>query len=274
MKFENPARPARTSCLQPLQCKVLDSRNFLGYKFIMFSAGTGALLHAAVIMDGSGRWATLRGLPRSAGHRAGVRAVRRTVEAAPEMGLGALTLHAFSSDNWRRPPAESANLMQIFSDYLRADTEYWVRRGIRLNVIGRRDRLPASLCTTITEAELATQTCQNFHLRLAIDYSARDSIARAASCLSAAGEVSKETFGLTLAEAIHGGPAPPDVDLLIRTGGERRLSDFFLWECAYAELVFTPRLWPDFDAIDLEAALREFRSRERRFGRIPESVTV
>lgn len=248
----------------------------MSYKSLMLAAGLGGqgASHVAIIMDGSGRWATRRGLPRNAGHRAGVDAVRRVVEAAPDAGVGTLTLHAFSSDNWQRSTDETTSLMRIFNDYLRTDVGSWGRQGIRVKVIGRRDRLPDWLRETIEAAEQATAGGRRLHLRLAIDYSARDAIVQAASRFPAAAEATKEAFTRLLEEVIHGNAEVPEVDLLIRTGGEQRLSDFFLWECAYAELFFTPRLWPDFSAADLEAALNEFRSRERRFGRIPDTVSV
>ena len=218
-------------------------------------------LHVAIIMDGNGRWATARGRSRTAGHVAGVEAVRRTVEAAADLGIGTLTLFAFSSDNWRRPDQEVRALMRLFRSYLRAEAAKCARNGIRISVIGRRDRLTRGLVATIEEAERVTAGAagaDSFHLRIAVDYSARDAILRAAGRLN--GDLSREAFSRLLA-----GPTP-DVDLLIRTGGEKRLSDFLLWECAYAELVFLDRMWPDFGAADLAAAVDEFQHRERRFG--------
>jgi len=229
-------------------------------------------LHVAIIMDGSGRWATARGLPRGAGHRAGVEAVRRVVRAAPALGIGTLTLHAFSSDNWQRPANEVAELMGIFHDYLRAEIDPWIKSGVRVSVFGRRDRLEPWLLAAGEAAEAATRDGRALRLRLAIDYSARDAILCAARRMNGFGELSPEGFRRLLADVVYAGDVPPEVDLLIRAGGEQRLSDFMLWECAYAELVFTQRRWPDFDAGDLEAAIREFHSRERRFGRIPEPV--
>jgi undecaprenyl diphosphate synthase len=245
-----------------------------GYIMALDIIGTSGPLgwHVAIIMDGSGRWAIARGLPRSAGHRAGMGAVRRVVQAAPGLGIGALTLHAFSSDNWQRPAPEVAALMRIFEDYLRADLEAWVGRGIRVSVLGRRDRLEPGLVAAVEAAERATQGGRALDLCLAIDYSARDAILRAARRVNGTPELSREAFSQLLAEATGTAPPGREVDLLIRTGGELRLSDFMLWECAYAELVFTKRLWPDFDAADLAAALSEFCSRERRFGRVPEAV--
>jgi undecaprenyl diphosphate synthase len=215
-------------------------------------------LHAGIIMDGNGRWARARGLPRGAGHRAGVEAVRRVVEAAPEAGVGILTLFAFSSDNWRRPREEVETLMRLLADYLQKETERCVENGVRLEMIGRRDRLDAGLCAAIARAEAATAGGTRLWLRMAVDYSGRDAILAAARRVM---ELSRES--------LEGALGPP-VDLLIRTGGERRLSDFLLWECAYAELVFSRRMWPDFGAEDLAAAVREFRGRERRFGGVPE----
>jgi undecaprenyl diphosphate synthase len=224
-------------------------------------------LHVAIIMDGNGRWAAARGRPRVAGHRAGAEAVRRTVEAAPHLGIGTLTLYAFSSDNWRRPVQEVSTLLRLFEEHLRTQAAKCAENGIRIMVIGRRDRLPVRLVRAIETAEKATAKGQNLCLRIAVDYSARDSILQAARRLN--GEVSRERFAQLLGEVEHcPGPAP-EVDLLIRTSGEQRLSDFLLWECAYAELIFLPRMWPDFSEEDLEAAVEEFRRRERRFGALP-----
>jgi len=228
-------------------------------------------LHVAIIMDGNGRWAVHRGRPRTAGHLAGADAVRRTVEAAPGLGIGTLTLFAFSSDNWQRPDREVRALMGLFRRYLSTEAARCAANGVRLSVIGRRDRLPDILVRAIEEAEAKTATGRNLWLRIAVDYSGRDAILRAAGrCRgSAAAEPSRELFSRLLADSPQADPAP-DVDLLIRTGGEKRLSDFLLWECAYAELVFTDRMWPDFGAADLADAVREFQGRERRFGRVPE----
>ena len=223
---------------------------------------TSKPLHAAIIMDGNGRWATARGLPRLAGHRAGAEALRRTVEAAPDLGIGTLTVYAFSSDNWRRPPAEVSALMKLFHGYLRREQARCIEKGVRVSVIGRRDRLPRMLLPVMEGCERATAAGRTLHLRLAVDYSSRDAIMLAAAKLK--GRASREEFSRAL-----GGP---DVDLLIRTGGEQRLSDFLLWECAYAELVFTPVMWPDFCAADLSAALAEFQARERRFGELPKAA--
>ncbi len=207
--------------------------------------------HVAIIMDGNGRWATARGLPRTAGHRAGADAVRKVVETAPRVGIRTLTLFAFSSDNWKRPTREVAALMRLFQRYLASESAALQENGVRLSVIGRRDRLPTALVRQIDAAERLTEGGQRLHLRLAVDYSAREAIERSASDAACLG---------------------PDVDLLIRTGGERRLSDFLLWECAYAELYFTETRWPDFGAGDLERAVADFHNRQRRFGALPTAV--
>lgn len=230
--------------------------------------GASAGLHVAVIMDGNGRWAQLRGWPRIAGHREGAKAVRRVVEEAARRGVGTLTLYAFSSDNWGRPPREVAGLMRLFRAYLASETQRCLENGIRLTVIGRRDRLPEALRRAVAGAEEATAGGERMHLRLAIDYSARDALVRAAA-MAGGREVSREAFAGLLARASGAEGPAPDVDLLVRTGGEQRLSDFLLWECAYAELYWTPVMWPDFDEGALNAALAWFRGRERRFGRVP-----
>jgi len=220
--------------------------------------------HVAIIMDGNGRWATRRGLPRSAGHRAGVKAVRAVVEAAPGLGIATLTLFAFSSDNWRRPDPEVRALMGLLRHYLRADLRELIENGVRLSVIGRRDRLPDGLSQEIAKVQQASAGGQRLHLQIAVDYSSRDAITNAAARWLAAQAPSRQAFGVLLAA-----PAcreSPDVDLLIRSGGEKRLSDFLLWESAYAEFCFVDTLWPEFGADDLRAAMADFHRRERRFG--------
>ena len=247
-------------------------------------------LHVAIIMDGNGRWAAARGRARSVGHRAGATALRRVVEHAPDAGVGTLTVYAFSSDNWARPAAEVEALMRLFRVYLHRETARCVANSVRLSVIGRRDRLAPALRAAIADAEQETARGRTLHLRIAVDYSARDAILRAADALAAgaparsaaptepamvtelAAPTDRERFSAALATACTSGVVAPDVDLLVRTGGEQRLSDFLLWECAYAELHFTPRLWPDFTAADLDAAVRDFRSRDRRFGRISAAI--
>jgi undecaprenyl diphosphate synthase len=228
-------------------------------------------LHVAIIMDGNGRWAMRRGLPRIAGHRAGVAALRRVVERAPDVGISCLTVYAFSCDNWRRPAAEVQGIFWLLRAFLRLETERLRQRGARLQVIGRRDRLSGPVLREIDKSECATAAGRRLHLRVAIDYSSRDAIAHAAaSATEALMDEGRHSIDL-LARLLREGFASQsgEVDLLIRTGGEKRLSDFLLWESAYAELVFTDRMWPDFDEADLEAALEEFAGRERRFGGIP-----
>jgi undecaprenyl diphosphate synthase len=224
-------------------------------------------MHVAIIMDGNGRWATARGLPRLAGHQAGAAAVRRTVETAVELGVATLTLYAFSSDNWKRPAAEVAGLMRLFRAYLIGERANCIENGIRLEVIGRRDRVNPALCSTIKEIELETSRGRKLHLRIAVDYSGRGAILQAASQLQA-----RSSGGRALSHEHFSGllGGVPDVDLLIRTGGEQRLSDFLLWESAYAELVFTHCMWPDFTREEFESALQEFARRERRFGGLPD----
>jgi undecaprenyl diphosphate synthase len=232
--------------------------------------GDASGLHVAIIMDGSGRWATARGLPRWEGHRAGMAAVRQVVDVAPRLGISTLTLYAFSCDNWRRPAREVANLMRIFQNYLESMAASATEGGVLLDVLGRRDRLPAALLSAVNAAETASASAPTLHLRLAIDYSGRDAILRASRRLPPGGDWTPETFSRLIADDDHAARPVPDVDLLIRTGGELRLSDCVLWDIAYAELFFTDRLWPDFDTADLEAAVREFHSRQRRFGGVPE----
>jgi undecaprenyl diphosphate synthase len=225
-------------------------------------------LHVAIIMDGNGRWAVSRGLPRIAGHRVGAEAVRRTVTACPSLGVGTLTLYAFSSDNWRRPSAEVNALMRLLKIFMRKEIANSLKNGVRISVIGRRDRLSSSVLNAIETAERATINGQTLHLRIAIDYSAREAILRAAKRLSENPSnyqsLNQGTFSQLISDSAQ--TSAPDVDLLIRTSGEQRLSDFLLWECAYAEFFFTNRMWPDFDANDLASAVNNFLARDRRFG--------
>ena len=221
-------------------------------------------------MDGNGRWATSRGMPRTAGHRAGVRTARKIVEAATRSpDVGTMTLYAFSSDNWSRPTPEVGALMRLLRRSLQVESKRCLENGVRLTIIGRRDRLPAMLVLAIQEAEQLTAHGRNLHLRVAIDYSARDSIVLAAARAGGGGEpVTRDRFARLLADVNHDPLPVPDVDLLIRTGGEQRLSDFLLWECAYAEFYFTSRMWPEFSEQEFLTALSEFEIRERRFGRV------
>jgi undecaprenyl diphosphate synthase len=219
-------------------------------------------LHVGIIMDGNGRWATRRGLSRLRGHEAGVEAIRRVVEAAPEQGVGTLTLYAFSTDNWRRPKAEVAGLMGLLRFYLASEVESLIRNGVRLTVIGRRDRLPDGIAAMIARAEQATSDGDVLHLRIAVDYSSRDAILSAAARLAGISAPTRELFS----QLVTGEAGLRDVDLIVRTSGEKRLSDFLLWEGAYAELHFTERMWPEFGAGDLADALAAFHRRARRFG--------
>jgi len=228
--------------------------------------------HVAIIMDGNGRWARARRRPRIAGHREGAKAVRRVVEAAPELGITTLTLYAFSSDNWSRPAGEVHALMELLERYLLRESSRCLENGVRVNVIGRRDRLTPRVVSAIRRAETLTAPSTKLHLRLAIDYSARHAIAEAARIAPPGATLDTDAFSRLLNRAIHSDPAAPDVDLVIRTSGEQRLSDFLLWEIAYSEFVFTPRLWPDFERADLERALNDFQGRERRFGGVLEDV--
>jgi undecaprenyl diphosphate synthase len=224
-------------------------------------------IHIGIIMDGNGRWAAARGLPRTAGHRAGLRTARMIVEEATRAGVGTVTLYAFSSDNWSRPTPEVTALMTLFRRALITESKRCLNNGVRLTIVGRRDRIPQSLVQTIHEVEALTAHGRNLHLRVAVDYSSRESIMRAAAIAPAEG-VNRESFAKLLATVDHDPFPVRDVDLLIRSGGEQRLSDFLLWECAYAEFWFTSRMWPEFSAEEFSRALEAFAGRERRFGRV------
>ena len=219
-------------------------------------------------MDGNGRWASARGLPRIEGHRKGAGSVQTMVDCAPVVGIGVLTLYAFSSDNWRRPPDEVVGLFRLLRETIRSHTARYAARGVRVEFIGRRDRLSPILCEAMAEAEAMTARGQNLLLRIAVDYSSRDAILAAASSVGVGRVATREEFSRLLTARKTDDPVP-DVDLLIRTGGEQRLSDFLLWECAYAELHFTRRMWPEFGEGDLRAAVEDFRARDRRFGAAP-----
>jgi undecaprenyl diphosphate synthase len=195
--------------------------------------------------------------------------VRKIVEAAPDCGIGMLTLYAFSADNWARPSREVALLMRLFRRYLVAETDRCVTNDVRMRIIGRRDRIPSELLRAIQVAEDATRQGTRLELRIAVDYSARDAMVRAMDRLRGVGQITRENLSRAMCDVDHWTGECRDVDLLIRTGGEQRLSDFLLWECAYAELYFTDRRWPDFSPADLEHAVQEFHSRERRFGTVP-----
>jgi undecaprenyl diphosphate synthase len=222
--------------------------------------------HVAIILDGNGRWATSRGLPRATGHACGARAVRPVIEAAAGSGIATLTLFAFSCDNWRRPAAEVGALMALLTTTLRRELTAFARHGVRLTFIGRRDRLDPGLLTALEAAERDTAEGLGLHVRIALDYSARHAIVQAARALAEAPNLDVDAFAHLIAGAPPGATGVEAVDLLIRTGGEKRLSDFLLWECAYAELAFLDTLWPDFTPDHLAAAISDYASRDRRFG--------
>ncbi len=225
--------------------------------------------HVAIIMDGNGRWAKKRGLPRTAGHHRGAEAVRRTVEAAAELGIGYLTLYGFSAENWKRTPSEIDDLMGLLRRYLRSEIGELHKNGVRLRVIGERSALPADVVATIAHAEALTRDNGALNLTVALSYGARQEITAAARALAeqvAAGDLAPASIDQARLARHLATDGLPDPDLLIRTGGEQRLSNFLLWQSAYTELVFLDLLWPDFGRVDLEAAVHEFGRRERRFG--------
>lgn len=232
--------------------------------------------HIAIIMDGNGRWATERGLPRTAGHRKGVDAVKRTVNAAAELGIPYLTLFGFSSENWNRPAEEIRELMRLLRLYLRAETAELHRNNIRLRVIGNRQQLDSEIVRLIENAESLTENNDAITVTIALNYGGRNDILEAAArfarhCMDNGIEpdfdAAEEYFPLFLST----GTEIPEPDIMIRTSGEMRISNFLLWQTAYSELFFTPALWPDFSKTNLEAALDEYRSRDRRFGRVKTS---
>jgi undecaprenyl diphosphate synthase len=231
-------------------------------------------MHIAIIMDGNGRWALRQRLPRTAGHRAGADAVNKVVEAAARRCIGTLTLYAFSAANWHRPGAEVNGLFALFKQHLQTQTSRCLEQSIRMNVIGRRDRLSPDLLALIESSERATAHCTGMRLRIAVDYSAQHSLIEVCRRAQPGDGMDRSRFVERLAEVDHSALPAPEVDLLIRTGGEQRLSDFLLWECAYAELHFVDCLWPDFDARELDAALEEYATRHRRFGAIEEEPAV
>jgi undecaprenyl diphosphate synthase len=223
-------------------------------------------MHVAIIMDGNGRWATERGLPRTAGHIEGAKAVRTVVEVAARAEVKTLTLYAFSSANWSRPPAEVAALMRLFGQYLFTETRRCVEQSIRINVIGRRDRLSENLLRSIEQSEHSSASGSGMLLRIAVDYSSQHSILEAARRVDRDAALTAADFHRLLQEVNHCAYPASEVDLLIRTGSERRLSDFLLWESAFAELHFSECLWPDFDEARFRRALEDYGGRQRRFG--------
>jgi undecaprenyl diphosphate synthase len=225
--------------------------------------------HVAIIMDGNGRWAKARGLPRVAGHRRGADAVRRVVRGAGELGIPVLTLFAFSTENWTRPADEVNDLMGLLRHYLRNELEELHKNGARLRVIGNREGLAADIVRDIADAETMTRANSRIDVNICINYGARDEILQATRSLSrqvAAGELAVDDIDENRFERELLTAGVPDPDLLVRTSGEQRISNFLLWQCAYAELVFVDTLWPDFGKDHLEQAIAEFRRRERRYG--------
>jgi len=231
----------------------------------------GAGLHAAIIMDGNGRWAKRRGMPRALGHRAGVNALKRTVEGAPAAGVGVLTVFGFSTENWRRPAQEVSELMGLLKAYVESDLERLSREGVRVRIIGRRTGLSPDVLEVIERAERRTAHNDSFLLQVAFNYGGQADIADAARRFAEqvergearAADLDERTFGSFLSTS-----AAPAPDLIVRTSGEHRISNFLLWECAYAELVFQDVLWPDYGPEHLAAAVAEYRSRDRRYGGI------
>jgi undecaprenyl diphosphate synthase len=235
----------------------------------ILSAAAVSPRHVAIIMDGNGRWAEARGLPRREGHRRGVEALRRTVRAAGEIGIGTLTIFSFSSENWSRPQAEIRDLMGLLRLFIRNDLADLNRNNVRVTVIGERDDLATDIRSLVEEAEDMTKANTGLNVVVAFNYGSRQEIARAAQLLAVEvreGRLDpKEVTAERLGERLHTA-AMPDPDLIIRTSGEQRLSNFLLWQGAYSELVFVPLYWPDFDRAALEAAIDEYHRRERRFG--------
>ena len=225
----------------------------------------GIARSVAIIMDGSGRWARRRGLPVAAGHRAGTRAVRRTVEAAIDLGVESLALYAFSTENWSRPEDEVDALMEIFAETIERELPDLAKEGVRARFFGRRDRAPAELRERMAALEEETAGNERLQLWIAFDYGGRAELVEAARRLVEAGVEPEEVDEELLVEQLYA-PEMPDPDLLIRTSGELRVSNFLLWQLAYTELVFVDRLWPDFGEADLRSALEDYARRRRRFG--------
>jgi undecaprenyl diphosphate synthase len=225
--------------------------------------------HVAVIMDGNGRWASARGLPRSAGHRQGIEAVRRAVKAAGELGIEYLTIYSFSTENWSRPKSEVTFLLELLRRFIRQDVAELHANGVCIRVIGLREGLEPSLVKLLEDAEALTRNNSALTLQVAFNYGSRQEIAQAAARLVAdvkRGVVSDGQITPELFESYLDTAGVPDPDLLIRTGGEERISNFLLWQCAYAEFVFLPEFWPDFNEASMQRAVAEFHERERRFG--------
>jgi undecaprenyl diphosphate synthase len=225
--------------------------------------------HVAIIMDGNGRWASARGLPRAEGHRRGVEAIRRTIRAAGEIGIKVITIFSFSAENWSRPPTEISELMSLLRRFIRNDLAELHKSNVRVRIIGEREGLDPDIARLLTEAEELTRNNDALTLVVAFNYGARQEIARAARAIAeqvANGALKPADVMMETISGLLDAPDLPDPDLIIRTSGEQRLSNFLLWQSAYSELVFVPTFWPDFDRSTLEAAIAEFRQRERRFG--------
>ena len=236
---------------------------------VAIGAGRALPRHVAIIMDGNGRWAKLRLLPRIAGHRAGVEAARRTIRAAGELGIGAITLYAFSSENWRRPAAEIADLMGLLRLYLRHEIEELDREGARLHFIGDWRQFEPDIVALIEDAAARTAGNSRIDVAIALNYGAHDElvrIARQLACDARDGTLDPQAIDAAMIEDRLDTRALPPLDLMIRTSGEERLSNFLLWQAAYAELLFVDTLWPDFDGDALRAALADYARRERRYG--------
>ncbi len=226
-------------------------------------------LHVAIIMDGNGRWAAARGLPRSMGHRAGIESVQKTLKAARDLPISHLTLYSFSSENWRRPMTEINELMQLLRYYLRSELSTMHKEGVRIKVIGERDQLPPDIIDLIEQAEEVTKDNEALTLIIALSYGGRQEIAAAAKSLAKAverGDLKADAIDEEKLESCLFTAGIPDPDLVIRTSGEKRISNFLLWQSAYAEYVFLDVYWPDFTAGHLKEAIAEFQSRERRYG--------
>ncbi len=233
------------------------------------TGGAAVPRHVAIIMDGNGRWAKARGLPRNLGHRKGVDAVREVVKACPDLGIEYLTLYAFSTENWKRPASEVSGLMDLLRIFIRSELEQLRRNGVRVRVIGNRSRLPADIVALVDEAEAKTLDNSRLTLIIALSYGSQDELVMAARRLAEAalrGEIKPEQIDAGMIERNLLTAGIPDPDLLIRTSGEQRLSNFMLWQAAYSELVFTDTLWPDFGRAELAAAIAEYGRRERRYG--------
>jgi len=230
---------------------------------------TESPLHVAIIMDGNGRWAKRRGLPRTLGHREGVKALKRTVEAAPDLGVTTLTVFGFSTENWRRPMAEVSELMTLLKTYIESDLDRLARENVRVKILGRRTGLTPDVQEIIERAERRTEANDRFLLQVAFNYGGRADIADAARRFAEAverGEVRAADLDEAGFSQYLSTAGAPDPDLIVRTSGERRISNFLLWECAYSELVFQDVYWPDYGPEHLKAAIAEYRARERRFG--------